>query len=84
MMKKQMNTEKKDTFYLAPMLGITDSCFRNAFMKHFGGFDCAIAPFIRTKQGKRFKNSKVLDLQLQRNSLKFHITMTTLLFVESI
>jgi len=49
-------------FYLAPMLGITDACFRSAFMKYFGGFDCGISPFVRTLQGERYKESAFKDL----------------------
>ncbi len=37
-------------------------------METFGGFDCAISPFIRTMQGKRFKSSKVKDLNVRKNT----------------
>jgi tRNA-dihydrouridine synthase B len=36
--------------YLAPLHGITDTLFCRAFMRHFGGIDLAIAPFIATNQ----------------------------------
>lgn len=37
----------KTTIQLAPVKGITDRTFRNAFVRHFGGIDSALAPFIR-------------------------------------
>lgn len=49
------------------MLGITDSCFRTAFMETIGGFDYGISPFLRTLQGQRFKPAKVNDLVLKKN-----------------
>ena len=53
---------------MAPMLGITDSCFRSAFTQCFGGFDLGISPFIRTLQGRRYKASSVNDLHDQYNN----------------
>lgn len=32
--------------YLAPLHGVTNYVFRNAFSRHFGGVDAAMAPFI--------------------------------------
>ncbi|SMF43099.1 tRNA-dihydrouridine synthase family protein [Pseudobacteriovorax antillogorgiicola] len=58
---------KPDTLYLAPLLGITDACFRQCFTKHFSGFDRAIAPFVKTLSGGRWKESKVLDLDPRFN-----------------
>ena len=49
--------------YMAPMLGITDSCYRHAYMLHYGGFAKAVAPFIRTKSGGRYSQSKVKQLK---------------------
>lgn len=60
-------TEKTDVFYLAPMIGITDSAFRNAFQKYFGGFDVAVSPFVRTLQGQRYKKSHLKDLKQSLN-----------------
>ncbi len=57
--------------YMAPMLGITESAYRAAFAEGFGGFDCAITPFIKTLQGGRCKDAKFSDLHPSRNkSLK--------------
>lgn len=57
--------------YMAPMLGITESAHRTAVTECFGGFDCAITPFIKTLQGGRCKDAKFNDLHPSRNkSLK--------------
>ena len=53
--------------YMAPMLGITDSCFRTAFNETIGGLDGAISPFVRTLQGQRFKVSHFNDLEPNLN-----------------
>lgn len=53
---------------LAPIRGITDAVFRNAFSKHFGGFDVAVAPFIATQKGRRVKPSVLKDVLPERNS----------------
>lgn len=63
-----MNTENDiHKLYMAPMLGITDSAYRSAFSTYFGGFDCAIAPFIKTMQGGLCKDSKIGDVHSNRN-----------------
>jgi tRNA-dihydrouridine synthase len=48
--------------YLAPVLGVTDFIFRSAFARNFGGFDVAVAPFVKTLQGGRHKPGKLMDL----------------------
>lgn len=55
--------------HLAPMLGITDVCFRNSFSKHFGGFDASIAPFIKVNGKGEFKSSKFEELRPKNNRL---------------
>ena len=50
------------------MLGITDSCYRHAYMLHYGGFAKAVAPFIRTKSGGRYSQSKVKQLKPSTSS----------------
>lgn len=59
--------KQNPVFYMAPMIGITDSCFRTAFMNCFGGFDLGISPFIRTLQGQRYKVSSFNDIHPNRN-----------------
>lgn len=53
---------------LAPLRGFTDAVFRNAFQKHFGGVDEAVAPFITSLKGKRVKPSHLRDLLPENNS----------------
>jgi len=53
---------------LAPIRGITDAVFRNAFSKHFGGFDIAVAPFIATQKCRRVKPSGLKDVMPENNS----------------
>lgn len=43
------------TFLLAPLRGVTDLAFRQAYCAHFGGLDLAVAPFIATVPGTRVK-----------------------------
>ncbi len=50
---------------LAPIRGITDSVYRNAFCRYFSGFDRAVAPFVTTMQGKRRK--QLDDLAPEKN-----------------
>lgn len=37
----------KPIIQLAPIKGVTDKTFRSAFVRHFGGLDSALAPFVR-------------------------------------
>lgn len=48
--------------YLAPLRGITDVLFRNVFVRHFGGFDSAIAPFINPQQNPSKKTKMLADI----------------------
>ena len=57
----------KDQIIMAPLLGITDSGYRQAFSKYFGGFDYAVSPFLRTLAGGRCKASKLRDLHPREN-----------------
>ncbi len=59
---------REPVYYMAPMLGITDACFRTAYTRIFGGFDLGISPFIRTLQGQRFKKNGVVDLLPSKNT----------------
>ena len=55
------------TLIMAPLRGITDAVFRNAFKKHFNGIDEAVAPFITSLKGRRIKPSHLRDLAPERN-----------------
>lgn len=48
--------------WMAPMLGFTEQVFRNTFVKHFGGLDAAITPFITLVEGKKIKERHLKDL----------------------
>lgn len=48
--------------YLAPLRGITDVLFRNVFVRHFGGFDRAVAPFLNPQQNPSKKTKILADL----------------------
>ena len=55
------------TLCMAPLRGVTDYIFRNAFTEHFGGFDSAMAPFIPTVRGKIVKQSHIRDILPENN-----------------
>lgn len=55
------------TLIMAPLRGITDAVFRNAFKKHFNGIDEAVAPFVTSLKGRRIKPSHLRDLAPERN-----------------
>lgn len=54
---------------LAPLRGVTDSVFRCAYARRFGGFDDAVAPFVTTVRGREVAPSHLRDLELSRNHL---------------
>ena len=56
------DNQKKITLYLAPLRGFTGYIFRNAFTRHFGGFDVAVSPFIPTVPAARIKNFHLKDV----------------------
>jgi len=53
--------------YLAPMRGLTEAVYRNAFSRHFSGIDVAVSPFITTVNGK-ISNRHIKDALPQNNS----------------
>jgi tRNA-dihydrouridine synthase len=48
--------------YLAPLRGLTGYIFRNAFTRHFGGFDVAVTPFIPTVPAARINKTHLKDI----------------------
>ena len=54
--------------YMAPIKGITNAIFRNAFANFFSGFDLAVAPFISTVQGKKISRSYLKDVLPENNT----------------
>lgn len=57
----------KPVIHLAPLHGITNYIFRNAFYRHFRGFDCATAPFVITKEKIKNSNKLLKDLIPENN-----------------
>lgn len=53
----------KPTIHLAPIKGITDRTFRSAFVRHFGGLDSALAPFVKISDSE----SKIKSLSPEFN-----------------
>lgn len=47
--------DEAPVFILAPLRGVTDLAFRQAYAAHFSGLDQAVAPFIATVAGERVK-----------------------------
>lgn len=48
--------------YLAPIKGITDCVYREAFANHFKGVDLAYAPFVSSVSSRKIKSSHLIDL----------------------
>lgn len=65
----ELLARQTDELILAPLLGVTDATYRTVYTKHFGGFDRAVAPFVKTIQGGRYKESKLRDLDGKYNRL---------------
>jgi len=61
------NKRKKITLYLAPLRGLTEYIYRNAFSRHFDGFDAAVAPFISTMTAARFEKTHLRDVLPENN-----------------
>jgi tRNA-dihydrouridine synthase len=57
----------KIILYLAPLRGFTEYIYRNAFARHFGGFDVAVSPFIPTMTAARFKKTHLKDVLPENN-----------------
>ncbi|PKM95059.1 MAG: dihydrouridine synthase [Firmicutes bacterium HGW-Firmicutes-1] len=59
--------------FLAPIQGMTISCYRNAFAKIFGGIDAYYAPFITTTEKKKSSHLLFKDLLPERNDAAIKI-----------
>ena len=57
----------KFILYLAPLRGFTEYIYRNAFSRHFDGFDVAVAPFIPTMSDARLKRKHLKDVLPENN-----------------
>jgi tRNA-dihydrouridine synthase B len=52
---------------LAPLRGFTDAVFRNAFVRFFGGFDRALAPFVPTVSAPVVRDRLLRDFRPEDN-----------------
>jgi len=52
---------------LAPIRGITDVVYRDAFARCFGGFDSAVAPFFQLRQGHSLRPAELRQVALDSN-----------------
>jgi len=55
--------------YIAPVRGITDMIYRNAFAKCFDGIDVAMTPFLTVVKGNQLKKLQLDELRPEKNSL---------------
>jgi tRNA-dihydrouridine synthase B len=55
------------TLIMAPIHGVTDAVYRNAFAACFSGFDRAITPFIALRQGQLSRPSELLQVAPESN-----------------
>ncbi len=62
-----MKQQNKISLSLAPIRGITDVAYRQAFACCFGGFDYAIAPFIQLRQGHSLRLGERQQLAVENN-----------------
>lgn len=53
--------------FLAPIQGMTNACYRNAYAKIFGGIDAYYAPFISTADMRKVNISLLKDILPERN-----------------
>lgn len=54
---------------LAPIRGITDVVYREAFARCFGGFGSAVAPFLQLRQGHALRPAELRQVALENNRL---------------
>jgi tRNA-dihydrouridine synthase len=55
--------------YIAPVRGITDMIYRNAFAECFDGIDVAMTPFLTVIKGNQLKKLQLDELRPENNSL---------------
>jgi tRNA-dihydrouridine synthase len=57
----------KTKLILAPIRGVTTAIYRSVYIKHFDGFDEALAPFIPTTIGDKISTSHLSDILPENN-----------------
>ncbi|MEI8138665.1 MAG: tRNA-dihydrouridine synthase family protein [bacterium] len=53
---------------LAPIRGVTDVVYRNAFATCFGGLDGALAPFLQLRQGHPLRPAELQQVAVENNN----------------
>lgn len=56
--------------YLAPLQGLTDWIFREAYTEHIGSFDKTFTPFVRMQHGEFYRPSQCNDLLPENNNFQ--------------
>ena len=56
-------------FYLAPLRGLTDRVYRNAWTQSFSGIDWALAPYVQTIGGHQVKQTHLFECTPANNQL---------------
>jgi tRNA-dihydrouridine synthase len=56
-----------DRICLAPLRGVTDALFREAYSRWFSGVDRAVTPFLTTHRGPRIKPSQLAEVLPENN-----------------
>lgn len=52
---------------LAPIRGVTDAVYRDAYARCFGGFDSAVAPFFQLRQGHPLRTGELRQVAAENN-----------------
>ena len=60
-------SDSKPLLILAPIRGITDAVYRQAFARVFGGFDRAVAPFLQLRQGQSLRPGDLRQVAPENN-----------------
>ena len=53
--------------YMAPLKGITDSLFRQVYLRNFSGIDRVMAPFVNPQRSPRYPDKLIADLLPEKN-----------------
>lgn len=67
MIKDSFDMRNPPALIMAPIHGITDIVYRDAFACCFGGFERAIAPFIQLRQGQLLRPGELLQVAHENN-----------------
>ncbi len=62
-----MTSSPNTCLYMAPLKGITDSLFRQLYVRHFPGIDRAVAPFVNPQKTPRYPDKLIADLLPEKN-----------------